>query len=378
MIRIAATPRRDWRARVEALGLVWHTQADGTPYWDERAAWVFTPQQIETLEAATEELHRLYLAAGQHVIDTGRLGELGIPRFCQQAIIDAWDHEPRALNHGRLDLGWTGEGPPKLFEYNADTPTGLLEAAVIQWDWKEAEFPGHDQYNSIHDALVARWREIAPPPGTSKLHLAAVREASGEDAVTIAYHADCAAEAGIDTVLIDIEDLGWHPEWRCFVDLEGQPINAIAKLYPWEWLMRDSFAPQVLDSLSATLWMEPIWKMLWSNKAMLAILWELFPGHPNLLETRRQPLAGAQVQKPILGREGANIRILGAEAAETGGPYDDAGFVWQAHYPLPGHGNQRPVIGSWTVDGAAVGIGIREDGPITGNTARFVPHLIMD
>lgn len=34
------------------------------------------------------------------------------------------------------------------------------------------------------------------------------------------------------------------------------------------------------------------------------------------------------------------------------------------------------MIGAWIVDGQPAGMGIREDGPITGNTARFVPHII--
>ena len=42
--------------------------------------------------------------------------------------------------------------------------------------------------------------------------------------------------------------------------------------------------------------------------------------------------------------------------------------------PFPG---RRPVIGAWIVGDEAAGIGIREDdGPITGNLARFVPHVI--
>jgi glutathionylspermidine synthase len=34
------------------------------------------------------------------------------------------------------------------------------------------------------------------------------------------------------------------------------------------------------------------------------------------------------------------------------------------------------VIGSWVVDGVPAGMGVREDGLITGNTASFVPHAI--
>jgi glutathionylspermidine synthase len=34
------------------------------------------------------------------------------------------------------------------------------------------------------------------------------------------------------------------------------------------------------------------------------------------------------------------------------------------------------VIGAWIVDGEPCGLGIREDGLITGNTAKFVPHVV--
>ncbi|MEY2883460.1 MAG: hypothetical protein RL490_1184 [Pseudomonadota bacterium] len=377
MIRLDLTPRGDWPARVAALGLVWHGPPE-RPYWDESACWELTTADVDTLEAATAELYRLFLAAGQHVIDQDRLGELGIPPACHQAIRDAWDGEPRALNFGRFDLAYDGSGPPKLFEFNCDTPTSLIEAAIIQWDWKTAVFPARDQFNSLHERLVARWREIAPPPGTSTLYLAHLPEPSGEDAVTIAYHADCAREAGIDTQLIALPDLGWDRRQRRFVDSDNRPIDAIFHLYPWEWLIRDDFGPQVIESLGSTLWMEPIWKMLWSTKAILPILWELFPGHPNLLEAARTPLAGDQVVKPLLGREGANVRIVrdGDVIAASDGDYGAEGYVYQRYQALPGDGDRRAVIGSWIVDGAPAGIGIREDGLVTGNGARFVPHVM--
>ncbi|MGK3844921.1 glutathionylspermidine synthase family protein, partial [Enterococcus faecium] len=94
--------------------------------------------------------------------------------------------------------GYDGAGPPKLFEFNCDTPTSLLEAAVVQWDWKEAVFPALGQYNDLHEALVAKWRDIAPylPP---RVHFAHADEDSGEDAVTVAYLRDTAEAAGIAT-----------------------------------------------------------------------------------------------------------------------------------------------------------------------------------
>ena len=57
--------------------------------------------------------------------------------------------------YGRFDLAYDGTTPPKLLEYNADTPTSLLEAAVIQWRWQQDMRPERDQFNSIHERLLA-------------------------------------------------------------------------------------------------------------------------------------------------------------------------------------------------------------------------------
>lgn len=379
MIRRTLTPRSDWRAKVEAEGLIWHT-ADGTqPYWDESACYSFTARQIAAVEGATAELYRLFLDAGQAIVDSpALLDRFGIPALAHQAIRDAWNAEPPALNFGRFDLGYDGSGAPKLFEFNCDTPTSLLEASVIQWSWKEEVFPHADQFNSLHDKLIAKWRDIAPllPPVVHFAHLA---DAAGEDAVTTSYLRDTAEAAGIATEPLLIEDIGWDEDTGSFADLAEAPIEALFKLYPWEWLLNEQFAPQLIESLDRTIWIEPIWKAIWSNKAILPILWQLNPSHSNLLPASFEIPAADAVAKPLLAREGANVSIRqgGAVVAETAGDYGDEGYVYQELFPLPEPApGCFPVIGSWIVDGEPAGMGIREDGLITTNTARFVPHII--
>ena len=115
--------------------------------------------------------------------------------------------------------------------------------------------------------------------------------------------------------------------------------------------------------------------MVLANKGILPLLWELSPGHPNLLEARFEPGAlRSFARKPLLSREGANVSLVrdGQEIAR--GPdegYGAEGFVYQAL----AEGNA--VIGSWVIQGEAAGIGVREsDGLVTGNRSRFVPHRI--
>src|SRR5207248_5555112 len=100
---------------------------------------------------------------------------------------------------------------------------------------------------------------------------------------------------------------------RLFVDLHEEPLRTVFKLYPWEWMLRDQFGPHL--PIAGTRWIEPPWKMLLSNKAILPVMWELFPDSPYLLRAKFEPFGSTYVRKPIQGREGANIAIV--ENGET-------------------------------------------------------------
>lgn len=387
MRRAASTPRPDWQARVEAVGLDFHTGANGAAYWSESHCYVLSMDQVDRLEEATAELHRLCLEAARHVIERGRWEELAIPRAMVPIIEASWERGEPTL-YGRFDLAFDGHGAPRLLEYNADTPTSLVEAAVAQWYWLQDVAPEADQFNSLHERLVAAWRAIAPGLGAGPrgglglrplVHFAGM--ADPEDAATLAYLRDTAEQAGLATEQLLVEEIGWSADRACFVDLAERPIDALFKLYPWEWMAREGFADHLgATSRAGMRWLEPAWKMVLSNKGILAILWELFPDHPNLLPTYFDDLLlEAYARKPLLSREGANVSLVlfGQTVAESRGDYGDEGYVYQALAPLPTFDGVSAVIGSWVVAGEPAGVGIREsDGPITGNTSRFVPHRI--
>jgi len=89
---------------------------------------------------------------------------------------------------------------------------------------------------------------------------------------------------------------------------------------------------------------------------------------------------GNCVQKPCLGREGANINLLraGLTMAATDGPYapEDARFVTQALAKLTQQNGWNVLIGSWVVGGEAAGIILRESqAVILRDNSRVVPHL---
>ncbi|MGP3927985.1 glutathionylspermidine synthase family protein [Streptomyces sp. 8N616] len=404
MDRRTIEPRPGWQQTVEEQGLIYPLTRypDGSlrPYWDESAYYAFSLPEVEALEEVVEELHRMCLAAAEHIVAYDRFADLGVtdPRLAGR-IAESWRRRAELPSlYGRFDLRYDGTGPAKLLEYNADTPTSLVEAASPQWFWMEERFPGADQWNSLHERLVDGWKRQAAllPPGPVHFAHSAADEL-GEDLMTVAYLRETAEQAGLETEAISMEHIGWDRLSGRFVDNRLRFIRSCFKLYPWEWLTTDTFAPHVLDTLDngggtgTTCWIEPAWKMLLSNKALLAVLWELFPGHPNLLPAyldgpRELAETTGYVAKPLLGREGAGVTVhepgagpgaaSGVERAADPVVRDEA-CCYQELAPLPDFDGNRVVLGAWVVEDEAAGLGIRESsGLVTDEYARFLPHVI--
>jgi glutathionylspermidine synthase len=372
MRRRIINPRPNWQATVESQGFHYHT-LDDVPYWDESVCYGFHPDEIDELERATYALNDMCLKAVEHVITHKRLESFGVPPLFHAWIKQSWERDEHTIV-GRFDLAHRPGRTPLLLEYNADTPTALLEAAVIQWHWLQDTQLGNDQFNSIHERLIEIWQQLSQKL-TSTVYFSAVRD-SLEDFMTVNYLRDTAMQAGVATEFIAVEDVGWNPDQLQFVDHNDRSIETIFKLYPWEWMLGEEFGQHL--PLSRTRWFEPPWKMILSSKSILAVLWELFPDSPYLLRASLEPFGATHVRKPLRSREGANVTIveMGQTTRETDGPYEGP-YVYQELCKLAQHDGNYAVIGSWMVNGYACGIGVREDhDPITTNTSRFVPHYI--
>jgi len=384
MQRIAIEPRAHWRDYAESVGFNFHT-IDHKPYWDETAYYQFSLQQIEhDLETPTEELHAMAIDLVADIIkDEQKLQQLGIPENFWNYLASTWTKGDPYL-YGRMDFVYDGNGPAKLLELNYDTPTALFETGFFQWIWLEEQrqqgkLPhGADQFNSLQDKLEHAFREINFP---QPFYFSSVAKHS-EDKGTVSYLMDIAHQTGMDVRYIAIEDIG-EADGQ-FVDLGGYPIQGLFKLYPWEFLIHEDFSAVI--KTSNTVWLEPSWKLLLSNKGILPLLWEKYPNHPNLLPSffetsSSEPLTAGWVRKPLFSREGANIELItdAGERLHVPGPYDDAKYIRQVLQPLPRFGESYTLIGSWVVRDEAAGICIREDDSlITKNSSRFVPHIILD
>ncbi len=375
MKRVHTQPRPYWQEKVEALGFGFHSI--DAPYWEERAYYSFSYKEIELIEQATAELWEMCLDAVQFVIDNRMYARFHIPEWFAPQVELSWNQDHPSL-YGRFDFVYK-DSQVKLLEFNADTPTSLFEAAIVQWHWLQDFDKGKDQFNSIHEKLVAYWDHLKPYLHPGILHFSCVKN-NLEDLTTTEYLRDCAIQAGINTHLLFMEDIGWDPDSRVFVDLEDRPLRNIFKLYPYEWLVEEEFGKHIIGDTNRTFWIEPAWKMILSNKAILPVLWQLYPHHPYLLKAGFDNLDMPDyVKKPLFSREGANIKMIQKEniLTQTGGEYGTEGFIYQELCTLPHFENHYALIGSWLIGQQPAGMGIREsDHLITTNTSRFVPHLI--
>ncbi|MBC7996298.1 MAG: glutathionylspermidine synthase family protein [Leptolyngbya sp.] len=404
--RIKARP--NWRERADEDGYL-STILDAPPYWvealDEPFCGVLTMHEVENIiEAATSDLYEMSMEAVDYVVNGSRSEQcfeaLRIPKHYRNGVRRSWRRRDQSI-YGRFDFSYR-DGDLKMLEMNFDTPTSLYEAAILQWFWMEdmrdrGKIPADsDQFNSLHERLIEAFSKVKED--NQVIHMASVVE-SREDEDTVRYLQSCAMQAGMDVRFLYMSDLGFDDLGQ-LIDLDGNVIQQLFKLYPWEHIVNEDsdakkssgkFVFSNLNESNLTKFIEPSWKMILSNKAIMPILWDLFPGHRNLLETsfddasheadrlRLKP----HVRKPIFGREGGSVSIIDPAQPEMEvtkeSIYGSEGFILQALHTLPTHENYHLVMGSWVIDGQPAGIGLRADkSKITGNTAIFVPHYISN
>ncbi|GGN02797.1 glutathionylspermidine synthase [Actinoplanes campanulatus] len=483
MRRIPYGPVRDgWQLTNYSLGLTYNDDVlpDGTAYsyWQEGPYYEFTAAEIEELEAATTALYAMCLEAGDWMAgqcprrtaegrrqgfftsvctaDSCFLTRIGIPEYTHEQILRTWfDGDAETWTHrdkdpdgrlpmqtpdysptvyGRFDLWYNGAGTvPRLLEFNAQTPTSLVEGAVIQWHWMDQTgVAQHEwrQWNSIHERLVGWEDQPGEPgdPGAWRRNIAKLREArpwlpekpkiyfayetsetSGEDRMNVAYLMATAEEAGFPVELIAMSQIGWDVagDRVLFVPGPGQehraePIDVVFMLYPWEWFWHEEGGKAFFRNMAdpekrGTVWIEPPYKAaLLGNKALLPVLWKLFGDDPErskyLLPSYFAESSGAgslrsYAKKPVWGREGGSVTLVrdGVPLTSTPSEYGaDGRYIVQELCELPSfdglEGTVHPVIGSWLIDGEPAGMGIREGlgtaGLVTTNTCNFVPHVV--
>ncbi len=378
---------------LESLGFVWHTDSDETPYVSDKLV-VLTPQEAEAYYEAGNTLYEMFIEAAQHVIDNNLFHEIGIPFNLVELIKESWENDIHWHLYGRFDLAGGIDGKPiKLLEFNADTPTALFETAIVQWAMlKQNGMEETAQFNGVYEALLDNFKRLVTLSEDVtgfeeryegwKFLFASIR-GNSEEENTVRLLQHIATEAGYETEFAYIDEVEFDEKEGIFFN--GQQYELWFKLIPWEDIALEEpdlamMLTNIIKNQKAIIF-NPAYTLLFQSKGLLAILWQLYPDHPLLLETSFEPLGTERmVQKPVFGREGESVRILDEHGCfiegEKSGEYDSHKMVFQEYVELPsdieGSSYQAGLFYAYE----SCGVGFRKGGKILDNMSKFVGHLV--
>ncbi len=385
----SVTPLSD--EELEKIGFSWHTDEDGTKYVADQLVQV-TQAQAEAYYEAANTLYDMYVEAAEHVIENDLFFELGIPFNIVETIKKSWENDVHWHIYGRFDLAGGIDGKAiKLIEFNADTPTGLFETAVVQWALLKAN--GMDdakQFNDIYKAIEANFKRLITLFDDVdtfderydgwKILFSSV-EGLDEEEITTRLLQQIATDTGFTTGFEFLQNVQFDETG--ISDANAMEYEYWFKLYPWEDIGSDEGElAVVLNEImqkQAAIILNPAYTVLFQSKGMLKVLSELFPDSPYLLHTSDEPLNVKYVEKRHFGREGANTKIVdpdGKVLAQTDGPYENYRPIYQEYvdFPKDGEGNKYQAGVFFAYE--ACGLGFRRGGEIMDNMSKFVGHVI--
>ena len=378
---------------LEELGFSWHTDSDGSKYVSDELVEI-SSAEAEAYYTAGNEIYDMYVEAAEYVIENDLFFDLGIPFNLVDVIKKSWENDVHWHIYGRFDLAGGVDGQDiKLIEFNADTPTGLFETALLQWALlKHNNMDEEKQFNNVYEAISENFKRLITLfDETSefdtrydgwKILFSSIAENDEEEATTRLLQ-QMATDAGFNTAFEYLENT--HFDENGIYDANENDYEYWFKLYPWEDIAVDE--PELATTLTniiqnqKAIILNPAYTLLFQSKGIMKILCDLFPDSPYLLKTSYEPLNGIkQVEKAVFGREGANTKIIeedGKVSEQTDGPYDNYKKIYQEYVEFPkdfkGNKYQAGVFFAYE----ACGVSFRKGSEIMDNMSKFVGHYII-
>jgi glutathionylspermidine amidase/synthetase len=342
----------------------------------------------KALKRATNELHAMFMHATNHVLqDDELLARFNLPRAIWPKIHQSWDNRRNQMITGRFDFAISEDGI-KVYEYNADSASCYMETGKVQNQW--AEHFGCDEGDCAGGDMVEDLIEAWKGSGVNDvLHI--MQDTDLEETYHALFIREIIEAAGIRTKVIrGVKGLSWTEDGR-IRDADGVLIKWVWKTWAWETALdqiraeceddeeklrtyktgvKRAEAPRLVDVLlrKEVMVYEPLWTLIPSNKAILPILWQLFPNHPYLLNaqfTLTDELRDkGYAVKPIAGRCGFNISIFDTDNTlmeETVGGFDQQDQIYQELCKLPRIDDYSVQVCTFTAAGVYAGACVRVD-----------------
>ncbi|MRR16307.1 MAG: glutathionylspermidine synthase family protein [Deltaproteobacteria bacterium] len=376
----------------DQLGFDWYASVQDKSYVADELVVVSEKEGAAYYQAANE-LYDMYVQAGQHIIDHKLYPLLDIPQSLVEMIEVSWEDDNHFHLLGRFDLAGGLDGLPiKLIEFNADTPSLIFETALIQWlILKHNQLAEENQFNTLYEALkesFERMRKRHPVFGEAggrvpQALFSCVEDAGEEDENTVRLIEAIAYEAGFITGFEYVQKVFFGAE-EGILDKEGNVFDYWFKLLPYEYIC--VYEPELAGLLTEILrnrrciLLNPPYTLLFQSKAVMKVLWDLFPNHPLLLETDTRSLSGKKcVEKRTFSREGDNILVLDAGSNVIDmrpGDYAMYGRIYQAWADLPRDNQGRFYQAGVFFSYEACGLGFRREKGIIHNQSQFAGHYV--
>jgi glutathionylspermidine synthase len=378
----------------EELGFYWYRSPESPDYVASDMV-ALTREEGDAYYRAAGELYDLFVEAGQYVIDNGLYSLLDIPESLIELIEWTWEDDAHFHIMGRFDFAGGLDGAPiKLLEFNADTPSTIFEIALVQWMLlKQNGYPEEMQFNSLYEGLkdsFVRLRSLdsrfCRDPEKIPRALFSCLDYSIEDENTTRLLEQIAFESGLATDF-EYAHQAYFSKEEGIMKADGDEFLSFDywfKLIPYEFIGREepelaSLLTEIVKARQAVL-LNPPYALLFQSKSLLKILWDLFPGHPLLLETDFDPLRNRKcVEKKTLSREGANITIFGSDGGiveSTPGDYEMYRSIFQEYVDLASDNAGRLYQAGVFFSYEPCGLGFRRERGIIQDRSQFVGHIV--
>lgn len=347
------------------------------------------------------QLHSFFIEATKEVLaDDEKLALFNIPRKLWPRIRRSFERQEEIILTGRFDFAFQNATKRLVcFEYNADSASTLLECGRIQTKWGESVglADGTSRPGGFHvERLLRRaWRETGVK---GRVHFCV--DDDREEQYTAMICLENAEAVGLEGKLcVMFDEFHFNEEGR-IVDSDNVPVTTIWKTWMWESAIADlekaekergpNWKPTPQDKvrlcdllLGPEEWdiivLEPMWKLIPSNKAILPLIYKNHPDHPAVLRSEYvlsdALKASGYAEKPIVGRVGRNVTLrdaAGEVTAQTEGNFGDRNMVYQEIFDLDCNDGYYGIIGAWMIGDGFGGVGVREDRTrITGLESPF-------
>lgn len=376
-----------------------------------------TSAEVNACDVAAEKAIALLYKATERFIEneeTSAYHRLGITsNLLIELIKESWQLDsysgmihrfmPNVVHglYANFDATIDSDGKVWFYEFNGNTPVLCYESIVVQ-DTVFNHVGDGEQSNSLFEAWCDLFTEMNREFGELKMVFGGFSSLVN-DLLTIDTMCNAAIQCGHNATIVDMRyDIEFdHLDNMMYVTGDTRPIDYMFNLFPWEDYDEDSLITfkknyrNLRENGKGTVVVEPPYKVLMSNKAFLAYVWEHFPEEaheagiiPTYLQADK--VEGTCVEKPIYGRMSANIRILdeGEVVDETSGDFGDNLMVYQPFTPLietpEGHFQLRVWLApntEYDYEYLPCGIAVRRSNSrynMNVETEEFIPHIIVE